>query len=188
MASCKFSSFVFYSALQYFSSMFIVIFGIIVAISVIVYTVFTKHTAETYDTDNVELLKYFELISTPDKHSAATFTNMRRQQLLKAAKYLIEISEYVRRKESSAEDLYKNHNLLSEEYMKKITKLLEEQIFVEKCLIQREAEEIKNNYGEIVFSEANALPNTLKREKTYEPFIDKKLFTLKHNNLLKAAK
>lgn len=115
------------------------------------------------ETINKELIKYF---------SEAYFAsvNVKKAQLLKAAKYLIEVSEDIKYKQEKADVLYKQ-GLLSDDYMDLINKRMENEIFVEKCLIQREAEELKVGFGDIIFSEANTLPSIYKKEKNYKSTI-----------------
>ena len=83
---------------------------------------------------------------------------------------MIEVSEDIKYKQEKADVLYKQ-GLLSDDYMDLINKRMENEIFVEKCLIQREAEELKVGFGDIIFSEANTLPSIHKKEKNYRSTI-----------------
>ena len=160
--------------------MFVVISAMLLACFVITYTVLTKKNNEQHETNNKELIKYFEEFYYANTHQ-------KKQQLLRAAKYLIEMSEFYRLKDASAESLYKE-GILSDEYMINLNQIMEEYIFVEKCLIQREAEELKAGYGETIFSEANHLNPIFRPENNYKPLIDYNKFILSHEKLKAASK
>ncbi|OQS54674.1 hypothetical protein EHP00_2048 [Ecytonucleospora hepatopenaei] len=197
--------------------MIIILFSVVIAFIVILYSILTKQKVDIHETENPELIKYFEdkarilnnttnntnINNTNNTNSNINNTNTNtntnntnntilRSQLLKAAKYLITTSEYIRNKEESAEILYEQ-DLLSDRYMNKIKKVLEEQVFVEKCLIQQQAEEIKAGYGDTIFSEAYALPDncinsgdlynsTYLYNNTYSGYIDKNRFIIRNSN------
>ncbi|ORD94323.1 hypothetical protein ECANGB1_871 [Enterospora canceri] len=159
--------------------MFIVIVSLLVACFIVLYTIRIKKEKESMETTNPEFLKYIEefYYEKPNKKKA---------QLLRAAKYLTEVSEALREEESSADRLYKK-GLLSDEYMNKLHMKMEEEIFVEKHLIQREAEEIKPGFSSTIFGEAAYLPSLYKPVEKYKPRFDHKKFVLECEKLSKGT-
>lgn len=144
--------------------MLLVVISIFIALIIILVSVKLRKKVHSSETINKELIKYFDEVYSAN-------INVKKTQLLRAAKYLIEISEDVKCKQEKANTLYKQ-GILSDDYMDLINKRMENEIFIEKCLIQREAEELKAGFGDIIFSEANTLPSIHKKEKNYKSTIE----------------
>lgn len=144
--------------------MLIVCVSLCLAVVIVYSSIRMKKPEATYDTTNTELIKYFnDFYYSPNAE--------KRTQLLRAAKYLLEYSDVLREYQSSAETLY-DQGVLSESYIKKVNLKLENEFFIEKGLIIREAESLKAGYGEYVFSEANGLPGIFRKKEGYKNRVD----------------
>lgn len=102
------------------------------------------------ETVNEELNKFYEMFTeTP---------NIQLRQLVLAAKTLLKNVETNSKDKESILNLY-NERILSDKYYKRI-RGIEEDLFVEKTLIENEAEAIKIGAKDSVFMEANKLLGT----------------------------
>lgn len=141
--------------------MILLIFIIVSILVIIVKVIYSRKDSPTTDTGNIELGVFYSL---EDKPAAARIL-----QLSKAAAYNIQTKEELQNKTKIATTLFEER-LVTDNYLRSLLNL-DEELILEKIIIENEAETIKAGGRDVVFAEASkvpAYPNAIKKKKYFD--------------------
>ena len=144
--------------------------------SIIVVIGILKRKYSTIETDitNDELEKFYGMISESP--------SVQLRQLVLAVKTLLKNFAKISKEKETVSNLY-DERIISDKYYKKL-KTIEEELIIEKTLIENEADSIKQGAKDSVFFEANKLMNTENMTQQRKKLFDEGNF-LKKQDLLK---
>lgn len=134
-----------------------------------------RRNTKQADSNNEELDKFYEMFEEP--------VNVQLKQLTLAAKTTLRNISQLSREKEIASDLFEEQ-IVSDRFFSKF-KAMEEELVVEKTLIENEAEFLKIGAKENIFSEANKLANTELLGSKKQKVFDEALFLKKASNLTK---
>lgn len=155
--------------------MVIIIFALIFSTLILAFGITKRKKESDTSSRNTDLLIFYNSYGEP--------INQRVKYLIKAAKTLIDDGSKLSDKMGEITYLH-DEKIVSDEYYNSI-KNLEEELEIEKIMIENEAECLKSGFKEIIFSEAAKLPNSdLSRNKKLKLF-DEALYLKRKEALMK---